>query len=127
MYAIVEYEDYRKEQKFKVISTTDDIDRAIKIAFQNAKKKIPNQIDESIYKITTKIENEYLQPMNKTIISYRIINVKEFKKKFKISCQYSTVYAVIELEKDSMENIEEIDTSFICDNYCDDYNDNCDY
>lgn len=53
MYAVVEYNDYRKEQRFEVISVTDDIEYAKKLAFQNAKKALPD--DEWNYKITSKL------------------------------------------------------------------------
>ena len=88
-------------------------------------KKIPTyKEDDSIYKITTNKENEYLRPVNKKIISYSIICVEKYKKRFKMLYYYSNVYAVIELQKDAVkidENIEEIDTSIICDNYYDEY------
>ena len=64
------------------------------------------------------MENEYLQPINKTIVAYKIINVEKYKKGFKIVSSWANVYAVIELNKE-IENIEEIDTSLICDNYYD--------
>ena len=121
MYAIVGYDDYRKEQSFEVIRTTDDVEYAKKVAFNkaiNVIKKISVCKDDSIYKITTQVENEYLQPINKTIVAYKIINVEKYKKGFKIVSSWANVYAVIELNKE-IENIEEIDTSLICDNYYD--------
>jgi hypothetical protein len=116
MYAVVKYNDYRKEQSFEVIITTCDIEYAKKVAFQNTKNDIPQSSDNSIYKITTKSENEYLRPINKTIISYRIINVEKYKSGFRKLYHFSTIYAVIEIKPD-IENIQEIDSSFICDNY----------
>ena len=125
MYAIVEYNDYRKEQSFEVITTTDDVDYAKKVAFQyamNDMKKVSRYTND-IYRITTKVENEYLRPINKTIISYKVIEVEKYKKGFKIQSSFSTKYAVIEIKKE-IENIQGIDTSLICDNYYDyDYED----
>lgn len=124
MYAIVEYNDYRKEQSFEVITTTDDVDYAKKVAFQyamNDMKKVSRYTND-IYRITTKVENEYLRPINKTIISYKVIEVEKYKKGFKIQSSFSTKYAVIEIKKE-IENIQGIDTSLICDNYYD-YDDN---
>ena len=117
MYAVVEYNDYRKEQTFEVIITTDDVNHAKKVAFSIAKNKLPKDDNESIYKLTSEIEDEYLLPINKKIISYKIISLEKYKKGLKINCTYSTVYAVIELKKQDIENIEEIDTSFICNKY----------
>jgi hypothetical protein len=119
MYAVVQYNDYRKEQHFEVITTTDDVDYAKKVAFQYAKNSIPqisSNENNSFYKINTRVRNEYLRPINKTIIAYRVINVKNYKKKVTIQYSFTNIYAVIELDKD-LGNIEEIDTSLICDNY----------
>ena len=116
MYAVVEYNDYRKEQSFEVIATTEDVEYAKKVAFQNAKKNLPKDRFDSIYKITTKIENEYLEPINKIVVAYKIVEVEKYKKKFIIRTPYSSVYAVLKLKKQEIE-IEEIDMSLICDNY----------
>ena len=127
MYAVVEYNDYRKEQSFEVITTTDDVDYAKKVAFQyamNDMKKVSRYTND-IYRITTKVENEYLRPINKTIISYKVIEVEKYKKGFKIQSSFSTKYAVIEIKKE-IENIQGIDTSLICDNYYDYDNDDND-
>lgn len=120
MYAVVEYDDYRKEQSFEVISTTDDVDYAKKVAFQFAMNQIKNvsrYANDYIYRITTRVENEYLRPINKTIISYKVIEVEKYKERFKIKSSFSTTYAVIELINEEIENIQEIDTSLICDEY----------
>jgi hypothetical protein len=128
MYAVVEYDDYRKEQSFEVMMPTDDVDYAKKVAFQFAMNQITNvsrYANDYIYRITTRVENEYLTPINKTIISYKVIEVEKYKERFKIKSSFSTTYAVIELEKE-VENIQEIDTSLICDNYYD-YHGECCY
>jgi len=119
MYAVAEYNDYRKEQSFEVIITTDDVDYAKKVAFKFAMNQIKNvsrYANDCIYRITTRVENKYLGPINKTIISYKVIEVEKYKERFKIKSSFSTTYAVIEIEKE-VENIQEIDTSLICDNY----------
>jgi len=116
MYAVVKYNDYRKEQSFEVIITTYDIEYAKKVAFNIVKNDIPQSSDNSIYKITTVSKNEYLRPVNKTLISYRIINVEKYKSGFRKLYHFSTIYAVIEVKPD-IENVQEIDSSFICDNY----------
>ena len=35
--------------------------------------------NDSVYRITTKVENEYLTPINKAIISYKVINLEKCK------------------------------------------------
>lgn len=123
MYAVVEYNDYHKDQCFEVIMTTDDIEYAKKAAFQRAKKNIPKARRSTCYKITTKItDNNYLRPTNKQIISYRIIDVGTYKNGFKIIGYDSNIYAVIEINP-IVENIEQIDTSLICNDYYE-YDDN---
>ena len=158
MYAVVEYNDYRKEQSFDVTMTTDDVEYAKKVAFQYAMndiKHVSRYANDYIYRITTEVENEYLRPINKTIISYKVIEVEKYKKgfkptknlirpadsqsslsmtdkeinpspegadlnlqRFKIKSSFSTTYAVIEIKKEiDIENIQEIDTSLICDKY----------
>lgn len=117
MYAVVEYNDYRKEQSFEVILTTDDVEYAKKLAFQNAKKALPD--DEWNYKITSKFDNSHLRPINRKVIAYKIICVEKCKKGYKLQSTYSGVYAVIELKKHAIQPVEDIDTSMICDNYYD--------
>ena len=122
MYAVVKYNDSRKEQSFEIIIATSNVEYAKKVAFQNAKKDIPKCTDGSIYRITTETENEYVRPINRTIMSYRIIIVEKYKCGFRILSQFSSIYAVIEIKKD-IENIEEIDPSIICDKYYNVYDD----
>ena len=75
MYAVIEYNNYRKEQDFEIKLVTNDLDYAKKLAFNNAKK----DIKKSSYKITTNIDIHHLRPINKTIIEYMIIEVNEYK------------------------------------------------
>lgn len=123
MYAVVRYNDYRKEQHFEIIGTTNDVEYGKIIAFNKIKENIQNMTkcknDDELYKIETDIETEYFQPINKEIISYRIIKVKKCKNKFKKIYHYTTKYAVVEFAVGNSENLEEIDTSLICDDYVD--------
>ena len=99
---------------------TSDIEYAKKKAFQNAKKKLPKDTSDYICKITSKIVNEYLEPINKTIIAYKIIEMHKYENRFIIRDRDSTIYAVLELKKQEIgdiEEIEEIDLSLICDDY----------
>jgi hypothetical protein len=118
MYAVVRYNDYRKEEHFEIIATTTDVEYAKKIAFNKIKENMPeSKQDDELYKIATYIETEYFQPINKEIISYRIIKVKKYKNKLKKLYHYTTKYAVVEFAVENTENLNEIDSSLICDNY----------
>jgi len=118
MYAVVRYNDYRKEEHFEIIATTTDVECAKKIAFNKIKEDIPEcKDDDELYKIATDIETEYFQPINEEIISYRIIKVKKCKNKLKKLYHYTTKYAVVEFAVENNENLKEIDTSLICDDY----------
>ena len=119
MYAVVIYDDYRKELQFEIIATTNDVEYAKKIAFYKIKQNMSEYKDqnEELYKIETNIKTEYFEPINKEIISYRIIKVKKCNNKFKKLYHFTTKYAVIEIPVENTENIKEIDNSLICDNY----------
>jgi hypothetical protein len=125
MYAVVRYNDYRKEEHFEIIATTTDVEYAKKIAFNKIKERL-NKIkerppepknDDEFYKISDHIETEYFQPINEEIISYRIIKVKKYKNKLLKLYHYTTKYAVVEFAVENTENLNEIDSSLICDNY----------
>lgn len=123
MYAVVDFTDYRKDNRFEVLHTTQDVEYAKKLAFQFAKKELSRQrgTENSVFKIKTKIEDyeyEYLHPLNKIIVAYKIIELVKYKKGLKIVSSNTNVHAVVELEKtDITENLDEIETSLICDNY----------
>jgi hypothetical protein len=123
MYAVIRYNDYRKEQDFEIIATTTDVEYAKKIAFNKIKENIQNmpecKNDDELYKIETDIETDYFKPINKEIVSYRIIKVKKCTNKLKKIYHYTTKYAVVEFAVGNFENLEEIDTSLICDDYGD--------
>ena len=130
MYAVVDFTDYRKDNRFEVVTFTEDLEYAKKIAFQSAKKTLSRQrnTEKTFYKITTKIQDyeyEYLHPLNKIIVAYKIIELVEYKKGFKIVSCNTNVHAVVELDKTEItENLNEIDPSLVCDNYyCYDHND----
>ena len=125
MYAIVKYNDYSKEQHFEVIRTTDDVEYAKKFAFQLAKKLLSLYRDVSnyVYKIANKNENLYLYPVNETIVAYNINELVKYKNKLKLVTAFSTVYAVVKMRPNSeSEDIEEIDTTLIYDDYYDEDN-----
>jgi len=123
MYAIVDFTDYRKDNRFEVVGVTEDVEYAKKVAFQNAKKKLSRQrnTEKTFYKITSKIadyEYEYLHPTNKIIVAYKIIELVKYKEGLKIVSSNTSVHAVVELDKTYMtENVDEIEETLICDNY----------
>jgi AAA15 family ATPase/GTPase len=123
MYAVVYFTDYRKDNRFEVVYTTEDLEYAKKSAFTIAKKELSRMrnTENSVFKITTKIEEyeyEYLHPLNKIIIAYKIIELVKYKKGLKIASSNTSVYSVIELDKaERTEKLDEIETSLICDNY----------
>ena len=114
MYAVIQYNNYRKEVNFKVNHLTNDLEEAKKVAFYHAKHNIPT--DENIYKITS-IEDSYcyVQSLNQTIIQYRVICVSKYKQKYKFEFSESDIYAVIEMQKKQI--VEDIDTTLLCDDY----------
>ena len=110
MYAFIKYNNYRKNQNFEIITVTDDLEYARKLAFNNAK----NDIQDSPYKITTCIQDYYIYPKNKKIVQYMMVEVNKNKI---ISC-FSTIYAVIELPiHEKVKLLEDIDDKLICNNY----------
>jgi hypothetical protein len=118
MYTVVNFTDYRKEQSLEVIVTTDDLEYAKKVAFQEAKEELSKDknTENSIYKITSKIEKyEHLYPVNKVIIAYRVIELIKHKKGVKIESYSVNVYAVVEMKP--IDKVGEIDSSLICDDY----------
>lgn len=132
MYAVVDFTDYRKENRFDVVYFTEDVEYAKKVAFQIAKQELSRQrnTENSVFKITTKTEEyeyEYLHPLNKIIVAYKIIELVNYKKGLKIVSCNTGVHAVIELNKtDITEDLDEIEPSLICDNYYS-YDHNNDY
>jgi len=120
MYAVIEYNNYRKEQQFEVITITDDIEYARRLSFQNAKKNLPVDKTEEIYKITSVVEDTNLAILNKTIISYQIVCLEKREDQFKLCYSFSIVYAVIELENTNFEYPEPIDDTLINNDYFND-------
>ncbi len=133
MYAIVYFTDYRKDNRFEVVGVTEDVEYAKKVAFQIAKKELSRQrnTEKTFYKITSKIEDyeyEYLHPINKIIVAYKIIELVKYKEGLKIVSSNTSVHTVIELDKTEItENVDEIDPLLICDNYYSYDHDDCDY
>ena len=124
MYTVVEYNNYRKNQNFEIKLVTDDLEYAKKLAFNNAKKKMLGYNNSSYsYRLSTDIQEYYLYPENKTIVQYIVAEVEKYgKNKLKICSTWSTVYAVLELQKhEKNESLEDIDDNLICNNYHSDY------
>jgi len=133
MYAVVYFTDYRKDNRFEVVTCAEDVEYAKKVAFQIAKKEVSRQrnTEKTFYKITSKIEDyeyEYLHPLNKIIVAYKIIELVKYKEGLKIVSSNTSVYSVVELDETYMtENVDEIEETLICDNYYSYDHDDCDY
>jgi hypothetical protein len=122
MYAVVEFTDYRKDNRFEVVAFTEDVEYAKKLTFKSANKDLSRQRnnEKTFFKITKiqDYEYEYLHPVNKIIVAYKIIELEKCKKGVKIVSCNTNVYAVVELDKtDITENLDEIDSSLVCENY----------
>jgi len=122
MYAVVEFTDYRKDNRFEVVASTDHVEYAKKLTFQSAKKDLSRErnTEKTFFKITKiqDYEYEYLHPVNKIIVAYKIIELVKYKKGVKIVSSNTNVYAVVELNKtDITEDLDEIDPLLVCDNY----------
>ncbi len=105
MFAVVKYNDYRKEQSFEIITCTEDFEYAKKMAFNMCRCSFDKN---AIQKITTQEKNHFLHPINKTIVSYRVIDIADNS----ISAIYSTVYAVLEISNPSANSVlDEVDES----------------
>ena len=117
MYAVIEYNNFCKEQIFQIKLITNNLDNAKKIAFNSAKNEIPK--DNNIYKITTNIKKFYIRPNHECIVEYMIIEVKKCNKnKFKIKAQFSKIYSVIKFENCvSIMLLKDIDTRLICNDF----------
>ena len=118
MYIVIKYNDYKKEQKIEILNATEDKDEAKRVAYTEAVKAIPKD-EGNKYRITTKVDSEYIEIKNNKIISYKIVRVKEYKDSYKIEYSFSTVYTVIEL-KDRIRVAKEIDMFQLCDKYYED-------
>lgn len=142
MFAVVKYNDYRKEQSFEIIACTEDVEYAKKMAFnmcrcsfKPAKNSIrtadlysswfvtDNDLNPStfgadlnlqrfnknaIQKIKTHEKDHFLHPINKIIISYRVVDIADNS----VAAIYSTVYAVIEITNPNTNSVlDEVDES----------------
>lgn len=129
MFSVVQYNDYRKEVDFKIHMVTNDIEEAKKIAFQHSVKLLQevrkddtNKDNQCEYKITTNNESKnYVQCLNKTIMTYTVICVLKRKNKApKLEYAETSIYAVVELPREINETDDEngfIDSSLLCNDY----------
>lgn len=105
MFAVVKYNDYRKEQTFEIIACCQEVEDAKKMAFNVCRSSFTNN---TIQKIITHEKNHYLHPINKAIVSYRVVDIANNN----IAGIYSTVYAVIEItDRDTNTLLSEVDES----------------
>ena len=127
MFAVVNYNDYRKEVDFKIHMVTNDIEEAKKIAFQHSVKllqevrkddKDADKDNQCEYKITTNNESKnYVQCLNKIVMTYTVICVLQRKNKApKLEYAETSIYAVVELPREINED-GFIDSSLLCNDY----------
>ena len=121
MYAVVEYSDSRKENYFRVITTTDWLDYAKKLAFKHAKDYLIHEnnfktTDYQVnFKITSEIQHQYVYPNNNIIVEYRVVGIENnYHDELELTFATGPTYAVIELEDHNKKNyLEEIDENLI--------------
>ena len=120
MYAVVEYNNYYKEQDFEIKFVTENLEMAKKLVFTIAMKAVDDvSKNGKIFKLTTDIEKYHLFPKNERIIEYMMIEVKQNKKgNYKVLGAYSNVYSVIKFNNNIKLNmLMDIDKTKICNNY----------
>ena len=129
MFAVVNYNDYRKEVDFKIHMVTNDIEEAKKIAFQHSVKllqevrkddKDADKDNQCEYKITTNNESKnYVQCLNKIVMTYTVICVLQRKNKApKLEYAETSIYAVVELPREiNKDGVGVIDSSLLCNDY----------
>jgi len=131
MFAVVNYNDYRKEVDFKIHMVTNDIEEAKKIAFQHSSKLLKemqkdnkDKDNQCEYKITTNNESKnYVKCLNKIVMTYTVICVLKRKNKApKLEYAETSIYAVVELPREIKETGDEnrdgnIDSSLLCNDY----------
>jgi len=135
MYAVVEYDDYRKEQSFTVIFATNNLEEAKVIAFKKAKQNLINydlKEPDFVYKLTTNVKTDYFRPTNEIIISYRVVILSQQEKRLLLKSSSTNVVAVIKMNNNDndqlLQNNDEDDYDlFICDNYITDIADDVSY
>jgi len=115
MYAVVEYEGHT----FEVLFVTDDVQYAIKLAFNKAKEKYnmyypadddTDDLSRFSYKITTNVIDDFIWPSNNVIISYQFIIINNQTNKIN---ECTTIYTVIEIEKKEIEELEDVDITLL--------------
>ena len=127
MFAVVNYNDYRKEVDFKIHMVTNDIEEAKKIAFQHSVKLLQevrkddtDKDNQCEYKITTNNESKnYVQCLNKVVMTYTVICVLQRKNKApKLEYAETSIYAVVELPREiNKDENGFIDSSLLCNDY----------
>lgn len=90
MYAVVTYNDYRKEQYFKILHILNDLEEAKKLAYYYAyesekkylKSKEEDITNKDFMKILENYENEeiYLYPKNEIMVTYSIASCERLSK-----------------------------------------------
>ena len=117
-YAVVNYDDRRHDvNEIMIHHTTYDFDYANKLAFHYAKKKLPSK--ELFQRYECKIIKNYdtfnSVFIHSTVVDYRIgeLEYDDECEQYNITNVWNGVWAVIKIQNDVTEMVEDIDESLI--------------
>jgi len=130
MFAVVQYNNKRKEVKMEMKCVTRDIEEAKRIAFDYAKKSLLeekniNKNSNEVFKITTNENYDcHVDILNRIIVEYRVISVSHWgKSDWKIEYSLPDIHTVIEIPEKEETNtnanttIDDKTSSLICNDY----------
>lgn len=135
MYAFVCYNNYRKENTFKIEYISADLEEAKRAAAVAAKKEIPRFQESCKYyvdasaasagqvKINTRVREHNIFPANTIIVEYNLVfvsvNVDECDEdcppEYEIQCEDCMVYSVVKLPPAADVGQDMIDESLLID------------
>ena len=130
MYAVVYYNDYRKEVDFKIHMVTNDLKEAMNAGFHYATEKLKQiqgvcKNDNCEFKITTNNEsNNYVECLNRTVLTYTVVCLSKNKDTIhKLEYADTSIHAVVELPREinNVGNTDLVDFSLLCNDYYPDY------
>lgn len=117
-YAVVNYDDCRHDDNEIMIKhITNDFEYANKLAFHYAKKGLPSKelFQRYEYKIIKNYDTFNSVYIHNVVVDYRIGEVKydDECEEYDINDVWNSVWAVIKIQNDVTETIEEIDEALI--------------
>ena len=109
-YFLVSYNNYKKNNSFKIYDIVDDIELAKKIIFNIAKKENINDLLSENYKFNNNIEQYYIKAEN-VIEEYELV---EISNDGNILTRFSTIYAIVYNKEIDIENyLDDIEKKYI--------------